>query len=215
MRRRRKKDLFLKFLALFFAFLLWFFVVLQDKIERELPLKLVFRNLPPNTLLLNVKPSTFRLKVIGPRSIMRSLSGEPLILSLDLSRYPPGRHILRIPPENIKLPSGLKPIEVIPQEAEILLDSVIQKWIKVKVDLRGELPEGFKVKEVRVRPASVRIKGARTVVRDLKFLYTAPVYLSERRESFKLEVLLSVPEGIVEVYPERVQVVVKIGRKEP
>jgi len=215
MKLRRKKDLFLKLLALFFAILLWFFVVLQDKVEREIPLRVFFRKLPPNTFLLNVKPSTFRLKVIGPRSIMRSLSGEPLVLDLDLSRYPPGRHTLRLPLEKVKLPSGLKPIEVIPQEAEIWLDPVIHKWIRVKVDLRGKLPQGFKLEEVKVKPPSVRIKGARTVIRDLKLLYTAPVDLSERRASFTLELPLSIPEGIIEVYPERVQVFVKIGRGSP
>ena len=214
MKRRRKKDLFLKFLALFFAFLLWFFVVLQEKIEREISLNLRIVDLPPNTLLLKVKPSTLRLKVIGPRSILRNLPAEPPVLQLDLSRYPPGRHTLRIPIERIKLPSGLKVVEVIPQEAEVWLDSLVQKWIRVKVDLRGVLPEGGKVKEVRIRPRSVRVKGARSVLKDLKFIYTVPVSIP-KKESGTLKVPLSIPEGVVEVHPEKVQVTIKVGRTKP
>ena len=214
MKRKRKKDLFLKFLALFFAFLLWFFVVLQEKIEREISLNLRIVNLPPNTLLLKVKPSTFRLKVIGPRSILRNLPAEPPVLQLDLSRYPPGKHTLRIPIERIKLPSGLKVVEVIPQEAEVWLDSLVQKWIRVKVDLRGALPEGGKVKEVRIKPRSVRVKGARSVLKDLKFIYTVPVSIP-KKESGTLKVPLSIPEGVVEVHPEKVQVTIKVGRTKP
>ena len=214
MKRRRKKDLFLKFLALFFAFLLWFFVVLQEKIEREISLNLRIVDLPPNTLLLKVKPSTLRLKVIGPRSILRNLPAEPPVLQLDLSRYPPGRHTLRIPIERIKLPSGLKVVEVIPQEAEVWLDSLVQKWIRVKVDLRGALPEGGKVKEVRIRPRSVRVKGARSVLKDLKFIYTVPVSIP-KKEAGTLKVPLSIPEGVVEVHPEKVQVTIKVGRTKP
>ncbi len=214
-RLRKRKDLYLKFLALFFAFLLWFFVVLQDKIQKEVKLRLVFRNLPKNMVLLRVKPTEFELKVIGPRSILRSLSDKPVILPLDLSRYTAGTHTITLSAEEVKLPSGLKVLEIDPPEVEIVLDLVVKKWLKVKPDLRGSPPENCHLKKVRVEPVSVKVRGARKILRRLKVLYTHPIYLSDRCESFQLEVPLSIPEGVVEVFPDRVKVRVEIQKEGP
>ncbi len=213
-RLRAPKDLKLKVLAAFFAFLLWFFVVLQDKIQKELKLKVIFSNLPQNTVILRASPTTFKLEVIGPRSILRGLSGNPVVVQIDLSRYPPGTHIIKIPTENIDLPSGLRVLEVIPPEMEIELDSVITKWLKVKADLRGVPKEGYRLKKVYVRPYSVKVRGASKILKNLKVIYTLPIHLSEREKSFKTVVRLAVPEGVLEVVPEKVTVIVKLEGRE-
>lgn len=211
MKIRKKKNWFLKGLALFFAFLLWFFVVLQDKIERELPLELHFVSLPPNTLVLQVKPSQCRLRVLGPRSIMRALSEEALVAEIDLSRYTPGRHLIRLNPEAISLPSGLKALEVIPPEIEIFLDALSQKWVKVKADLK-EFLEPNQVQEIRIAPPSVKIKGARSVLKSIRWIYTQPITLEPQGNFWSGEVPLAVPEGVIEVRPSKVKVQVRLKK---
>ncbi len=215
MRLKKYEDFFLKILALFFAALLWFFVALQEKVSREIPARIVFKNVPPGMLLLRAEPIFVKVKVVGPRSLLRSLPNHPMRISLDLSRLGPGPHQVRIPLEVVRLPSGLKAQEIHPPKVEVVLDRLVEKWLKVTPHLKGRPREGYLVEKVRIRPPSVRVKGARQILKRLKSISTVPIDLSEKEASFETSVFLNIPEGVIDVNPEKVRVKVKIRRVSP
>ncbi len=215
MRLKRYEDFFLKILALFFATLLWFFVALQEKVAREIPARIIYKNLPPRTILLRSEPSFVRVKVVGPRSLLRSLPDRPLLIPLDLSHLGPGLHQVKIPLNIIRLPSGLKAQEIHPPRVEIFLDRVVERWMKVTPELKGRPFEGYLVEKVKIRPPSVKVKGARQVLGRLKAISTLPIDLSEKKVSFETTVFLNIPEGVIDIKPNKVWVKVKIRRASP
>jgi len=149
---------------------------------------------------------------VGPRSLLRSLPDRPLIVSLSLAHLSPGFHQVKIPPDRIRLPSGLKVQEIHPPRVEVLLDRVVEKWVKVLPRWRGRPAEGYSIVGFRVRPVSVRVKGARRIVGHLKTLYTLPVDVAGKKSSFETEVFVEVPEGVIDIKPNRVWVKVLLGR---
>ncbi|RUM86942.1 MAG: hypothetical protein DSZ24_07345 [Thermodesulfatator sp.] len=210
---QKHEDFWLKVLAFIFAVLLWFFVVLQEKVEKELFLRIVPQNVPSSLILLRVEPSVVRVRVVGPRSILRGLPDTPRPLLLDLSHLRPGKHRIKIPPQELPLPPGLQVQELSPPEVEVLLDRTVQRWVRVKVDLKGSPPLGYMVQRVKVVPPSVKAWGARQILRSLDNLYTRPIDLSSHPGDFILKVPLVLPEGVLKVKPEEVTVKVEL-RKE-
>ncbi|WP_297055281.1 CdaR family protein [Thermosulfurimonas sp.] len=209
---KKYEDFFLKLTAVFFATLLWFFVALQDKVSREIPARIICRDLPPRTVLLRCEPSTVKVKVIGPRSLFRALPDRPRIIVLDLSHLRPGLQVIRLTPDQVPLPSGLQVEEVQPSRVEVLLDRVVIKWIKVVPQFQGQPEKGYVLDRVRVSPPSVRVKGARSVLARLQALSTYPIDLSHRKESFEVRVPLEIPEGVMHISPDKVQVQVYLRR---
>ncbi|QJA06924.1 YbbR-like domain-containing protein [Thermosulfurimonas marina] len=211
---QRHEDFWLKVLAFIFAVFLWFFVVLQEKVERDLFLRVVPRGVPSDLILLRAEPPVVRVRVVGPRSILRGLPENAQPLFLDLSHLGPGRHQLKIPREALSLPPGLQIRDLSPSQIEVVLDQTVERWIRVKADLKG-VPPGYVVKRVRVIPPSVKARGARQILRSLENLYTRPIDISGKTNEFQVRVSLVLPEGVVEVKPQEVTVKVELERKEP
>ncbi|MBX6422886.1 YbbR-like domain-containing protein [Thermosulfurimonas sp. F29] len=217
MRKWKKKheNLLLKFLALFFASLLWFFVALQEKVSQEIPIRIVYRNVPPGTVLVQSEPALVRVKVVGPRSLLRFLPDHPLVVSLNLAHLSPGRHRIRLSNKIIHLPSGLKVQEINPPRVEVFLDRVVERWVRVTPELKGRPEEGYLVTAVQIRPPSVKVRGARQILRRIETISTLPVDVSHKKESFETEVFLEVPDGVIDIKPNRVWIKVVVRRESP
>ncbi len=120
--------------------------------------------------------------------------------------------MIRLTPDQVPLPSGLQVEEVQPSRVEVLLDRVVIKWIKVVPQFQGQPEKGYVLDRVRVSPPSVRVKGARSVLARLQALSTYPIDLSHRKESFEVRVPLEIPEGVMHISPDKVQVQVYLRR---
>ncbi|NPB09799.1 MAG: YbbR-like domain-containing protein, partial [Thermodesulfobacteria bacterium] len=116
------KNIFLKLLSLAFAVLLWFFVVLEDKVEQAVQVEIRVKNVPEKLILVKPPPKTITVYVTGPRSILRNLTHRPLVLTLDLEDFKPGSHTIFFREKDIDLPAGLKVIKIEPSQVEIVLE---------------------------------------------------------------------------------------------
>jgi len=207
--RKLSQNLFLKLLSLAFAILLWFFVVLEDKVEKEVPAEVKIKNIPHGLILVKEPPKFVIVHVNGPRSILRNLEKNPLSITLDLEDIEPGKHLLKIKPKHLNLPAGLKVIKIVPPQVEIVLEKEAQKIVPVEPGIYGSPPPGWKIVSIRVKPKKVKIYGPQSVINKLKRVRTKAVDINGATKDIKKEVPLNLPP-LVKAEPQTVELYVKI-----
>lgn len=77
-----------------------------------------------------------------------------------------------------------------------------EKEVPVRVDLVGEVPEGYRLTDVSIRPERVVVSGLETSVDSLNEVLTVPVELTELTTSFSEEIAFNLPERIRTPYLE-------------
>ena len=208
------KDIFLKLLSLAFAVLLWFFVVLEDKVEQVLTVHVKVKHLPKNLVLVKPPPRTITVYVTGPRSILRTIR-RPLKFKLDLEDYKPGRYIISLSERKIKrkikLPAGLKVIKIDPKQFEIVLEKEVEKVVPVEVGIYGSPPQGWKVVKIEVIPDKVKVYGPQSIISRLRRVRTVPIDINELTGSVKKRVPLDLPDLVKVKGDNTVEVHIKVA----
>ncbi len=207
--RGLSQNLFLKLLSLAFAVLLWFFVVLEDKVEKEVPAEIKIKNIPQGLILVKKPPEFVMVHVNGPRSILRNLERNPLTITLNLEDFGPGKHLIKIKAKYLNLPAGLKVIKITPPQIEIVLEKVASKTVPVEPGIYGSPPPGWKIVSIQVKPKKVKVSGPQSVISKLKRVRTKAVDINGATKDIKKEVSLNLPP-LVKAEPDKVELYVKI-----
>ena len=207
--RGLSQNLFLKLLSLAFAVLLWFFVVLEDKVEQEVPAEIKVSGVAQDLVLVKKPPTYVTVTVNGPRSILRTLEKNPLVIRLNLKGLGPGKHVIKLKPKYLDLPAGLNVTKINPPQIEIVLERIAKRTVKVEPGIYGSPPPGWKIVRIKVKPERVRVYGPRSVVGKLKVVRTKAVDISGATQDVRKEVPLNLPP-LVKAEPETVEIYVKI-----
>jgi YbbR domain-containing protein len=175
------KNIFFKLLALFLAVLLWFLVVGEERAEVGLTIPLELVNIPRNLIVVNNITQGIDIRVNGPRSLVRSLTGRGLSKSLDLGNARAGTITFPISAEGIKLPRGVTITRIHPPQVVVVLQRLGQRKVAVKARLTGRLPPGFEIGSVQIRPEELEVAGPEEVMEGVETLFTKPIDLSGLR----------------------------------
>jgi YbbR domain-containing protein len=175
------KNIFFKLLALFLAVLLWFLVVGEERAEVGLTIPLELVNIPRNLIVVNNITQGIDIRVNGPRSLVRSLTGRGLSKSLDLSNARAGTITFPISAEGIKLPRGVTITRIHPPQVVVVLQRLGQRKVAVKARLTGRLPPGFEIASVQIRPEELEVAGPEEVMEGVDTLFTKPIDLGGLR----------------------------------
>lgn len=154
--------------------------------------------------------------ITGDKRLLDRLNARDLVMAVDLTDVKAGDQIVALNPDtvSIDLPNGVKLEEIQPNRIAIRLEKVEEREIEVKPDLEGVLPDGLEVYAVNVVPAKVRIRGAESVVRELDSVYTEPISLENRGESFTAsQIGISVINPKITLLDAIVDVNFRIGEK--
>ena len=137
------------------------------------------------------------LATLGRRPVQRVDHG------LDSAAVGPGRVRLGArldavaEPLVLPLPRGAEVVARSPSRVEIRLDSVIRKHVRVRADLVGEVPEGYRLEGVDVVPRQIMLEGARGILRRMREVPTRSIDLSELKETTQQQVPLVLDSGRV------------------
>ncbi len=75
-------------------------------------------------------------------------------------------------------------------------ENMSSKSVPVRPALSGEIQENWMVSGVEVVPTTVRITGSFDLIKDIEYLTTAPLDLTQLTASFNGKLALVVPEGV-------------------
>ena len=105
---------------------------------------------------------------------------------------------------------GLEVIDVKPSELRITLDNITAKEVRVLPSTIGEVKQGYMLESITLKPNSVSVTGAKSILSKLENISTIPINLSERNENFVQNVLLKDYDGVTKIQPSSVEVRVKL-----
>lgn len=164
-----------------------------------------------------------KVTVSGSQSLLKRLKPEDFTvvdLQIHPERYKEGRpYVLKISPENIQSPIGVKVISVSPESFQIDLDKLGKCELPVEAvfDSKMPIPPGYEVKKVTVFPSKVQLTGPSKILeglkKDVKTMKTEPISLDRMTQSFDVNtyVALNIPD--VKITPGMVLVQTVIERE--
>ncbi len=209
-----RRDFWRKFIALFFALLLYFYV--HNEV-RSTPQKV--DNVPVDIVLpqelMDVDPK-LHFVTLGIKS-NRDAAISPSMLrgrvQVEYSRYIPGNpYVLSLKPEDFRVPLGIQVIEVTPAEIALNLQQRVSRDVPVRVVFSNRLSPDYKSSLASCIPGTVRVTGPKQLVGELKSVSTQPIPLSESvTEGFEYVATLDAPAGIT-LSPEKVTCQVDVER---
>ena len=90
------------------------------------------------------------------------------------------------------LPRGLRGVGRSPSQIDVRFERRGRKNVRIRADVQGEPPEGYKLNGVEIEPARVWLTGARSRVLRLSEVVTETIDLSQLKAPEEREVRLSI-----------------------
>lgn len=182
-----KNDLSTKLISLFFAIIMWFYIIQVQSPEIEKTVKdvpVLFTQKAElesrNLTLINDKEYTVDLKVRGQRKYLLGLDTSNISVSAHVSKIDAtGTHTVYT---SVLMPNGN--IEVVNQDPSVItvtVDDIIEQEKAVIVVAEGEPAKEFHVGKSKTTPATIKIRGAKSVVGAIDHI-SATVDVSDKTE---------------------------------
>lgn len=161
-------------------------------------------------ILLTQIPPRVHVTVQGPRSLIDDLPNPADAISLDLSGHPTS---IRLEEYAIKLPPGVRKLNVTPSALSLRWDTRVSKRLKVDPTWSAA-PESLVVKpgSVSVTPATVLLTGPKTRIDPIQSMKTHWVELKDRPIGTHIQSVnidngaAGLNDGMVTVDPDQVEV---------
>lgn len=204
-RRRRAGNVRYALLAIVISMVLWGMARGGSTVEREYELPLVFDALPDELVITDQTATKINVRVRGSRATFRNLSAAELEYVESVGGAKPGRARYEVDDDRLDLPRGLRVVGRSPSQIDVRFERRGRKNVRIRADVQGEPPEGFKLNGVEIEPARVWLTGARSRVLRLKEVVTEMIDLSQVEGPEQREVKLSI--GADHVWVEEDQAV--------
>lgn len=172
-----------KLISIVIAVVLWIVVLGSRNVEatKDVPLELIT---PPELVVANDVPEKVSFRLSGPKAFLRAvLDRREDPIRVNLVGAKPGLVTYRFFSDNIRVPIGVKVQSINPTAILIKLEPVKRKEVPVRPEIQGIPPEGYKLTEVKVHPAVVKIRGAESRVDSIADLKAIPIDVSEIRQT--------------------------------
>jgi YbbR domain-containing protein len=186
-----------KVVALLITLILWV-IILGSKeaaIVKMIPTNYI---LPRDMVITNSVPGEVAFRLTGPRLPLKRFSENVEPLAMDLSSALEGSTTIRIHPDSVDVPPGIRVISVTPATITAKIEKLVTVKVPVEVDFKGELPSGHKLGKVTLSPAQVEITAYRSAAEKIKKIKTETLDLASIETSVTRDVSLVLDEpGIV------------------
>lgn len=184
----------IKIIALLLGVITWYAIREEISFEKDvtgIPIRILVDD---GYALFDLDPTEATVRLQGPEDAVWNLNRENVRIQLDI-RGRSSEGTLRIPlePAHVQTPGGVRTADIRPSRVFLSVDQVAETNVLVRADVEGELPQGFEVEAVVTRPATVRLRGPRQGLSEIKEISTAPIDLAGRLGSFELPVTLETP----------------------
>jgi len=152
------------------------------------------------------------VEVVGPKSVVDAVESVRTIV----------RHIDLVNQDTVE--SKVRPIDaqgrtlddpeltVMRPTVVVSLPPVEPKTVRVSVATVGRIPDGYRVAGIEVSPEEVPVRGQPGVLERLTEIQTAPLDITNLRESARVSLSLRPPEGVTPLDVSSVDVRVTIAR---
>lgn len=153
-------------------------------VEQVISVPLVFKGLPSHLIMTGEKDKEVRLVLAGSKSAVETEAASVSSVEIDLTNAAEGKQTFLINEDNIRLPKGVRLIDISPSSLSLALEALVEKEVVVRPQLVGRPPENITIKTVTVVPERVRALVPATATNESGIsVTTTPVYLESVTES--------------------------------
>ncbi|MDQ6970158.1 MAG: CdaR family protein [Mariprofundus sp.] len=184
----------LQFWALTIAIALWLQVHGQGEGSVSMDVPLQVHGLPANMVIINDFPDHVRLTINGLQSRLKDLRQLNFSVPIDASDLTTPGVVERAPQlSSVSLPVGLHIEKVQPDRLELQVDRLVSRSIPIRASF--ELPEGWHVTEIQIKPRQVKLTGPEVWLEALREVGTTPIRLTLKDGAFKTRTGIESPSG--------------------
>jgi YbbR domain-containing protein len=183
----------LKVLALLITAVLWLSVASRPVSRitlRDVPIE--FRNLSRSPSLTVSKADSLAAQVFveGPRDAIDALRSSEVTVVADMTDVEPGVRVIRLKLDTSRLPASVKARDVEPRTIGVTVERVVEKEVPIIPRFDGQPQPGYELIRWQITPATVRVSGAESQMRDVTELSTETVSLATATEPFSYPVAI-------------------------
>ena len=165
-----------------------------NEIEILIPVDLY--KLPQGLTLVASAPKEIELRVKGPPEVLDDLKRNAPRYKLDLSGVAVGSESIAVNPDLIQMPAGAQITRVNPAYLTVKVDRLLKKRVPVKIAVSGEPDSRYFINDMLARPSTILICGPETAVGLVDEIFTKPIDVTARSESFKKEIAVDLAQGV-------------------
>ena len=165
--------------------------------------------------ILSQDADTVEVDLRGSQEDLQRIDHRRIKAVVDLrGKAPAETAVVPINLNDIKVARGVTAVRVYPSSIHVILDHETQKTVPVKARTTGK-PLAGQVQETACDPVTVILKGPARHLRDVEWLFTEPLDVDGRVESFAKRCRVMAPENTwtPKIEPPDVQVKVVIVEK--
>ena len=152
--------------------------------------------LPEGLTLAGPALKEIEIRVKGPPEALEALRRNVPRYPLDLSAAAVGVESIAIDPDLIPMPAGIQITRVNPAYLSVRVDRLVKKQVPVRVAISGEPASSYSINGTTAEPSMLFICGPKTAVDLIDEIFTKPVDVTGRSETFKKEIAVDLAQGV-------------------
>ena len=209
-----RKNIFIIVNTFIFSVLLWVYVNLNLTYSYEVNVPLSVRAAKSQGVSNDIPASVNVILKAKGWSLLKILTTENLEYYLDLTQYKKDTKVdlMQNTNEALNLPADVYVQNVSPGYIEVMFDNMITKIVRVKNNTSVQTRDGFTViGNVMLRPDSVKLTGASSVLSKIKFVQTEYIVFKDVNSNISRDVkLIDTLGNQVKIEPTEVNVSYKV-----
>ena len=207
-----KDNLILKLVSLLAAILLAYSVH-SDRNTSVLSLNvpIEIKNPPDDKVLVKPTRRMAQVTVRGPSFLVGPLVSSPPPLKVVVPDDVGERLQVSLKGADLSVPSMIEVVGIEPSEVELVFEPFERKDFKVEVPRVGQLPKELTLSKVDVEPKVATVKGPRSELKQLRFIESEPIDLSDITKTQTLSLNLRSPGNQSSLITKSVSVRVAIN----
>ncbi|MGM0453457.1 MAG: CdaR family protein [Thermodesulfobacteriota bacterium] len=170
--------------------------------EATLTIGLEVYAIPEDFTVVDPPSQTIEVRVRGPRSAVRKAADTDITYKANLSDAGAGVNPIAIDPEELPLADDITVVSVSIDDKTITLENTIEKKLPVRVQSKGNAAFGYRVKEKRVDPSKVTLRGPESKLSPLTAVKTHAIDITGASKTIQEKITLDLPES-VQVLPDQ------------
>ncbi len=207
------ENLTLKLFSLAVAVLLFLFVSVESATPVDVDFRLEYRT-ADDIMIVGKAPDKLHTTLQGPWATFRSFDiNELKPVVIDLTTAGPGSMRYSLDTTDVDPPGGMNVVAITPSEIELTLDRKVERQFLVQVDLIGRPAFGYVLESNDVSPRRVRVNGPASLMQTIDHIYTRPLDIEGKTESFTTDLDLSPPRPPLFLRDRHVTVSVQIAEE--
>ena len=205
------RNIWLKFLSISIATLLWLVVAGDRVVERALRVPIEYENLPQGLEITGEPPETVDVRLRGSSGTLGRLTAGELAAVIDLRTARPGRRLFHLTPGAVNVPYGIEVVQVAPATLPIGFENSAVRLVAVRPSVEGRPAPGYEVASVTSVPAIVEVIGPESSLRGLDEAMTEPISITDATRPIREVVNVGVADPNVRLRtPQTAEVTVQI-----